>query len=63
MKKVIRRSKVNRKFLENDLKIMSVHMLFIKTEETSVLLNVIAKRIERRGKKWISYKKKNLYCD
>ena len=54
---------MNRKFLENDLKIMSVHMLFIKTEETSVLLNVIAKRIERRGKKWISYKKKNLHCD
>lgn len=53
---------MNSKFLENDLKIMSVHMLFIKTEETSVSLNGIAKRIERRGKKWISYKTKNLYC-
>lgn len=54
---------MNTKFLENDLKIMSVHMLFIKTEESSVSLNVIAKRIECRGKKWISYKTKNLYCD
>ena len=50
IKKVVRRSEVNTKFLENDLKIMRS-------------FNVITKRIERRGKKWISYKTKNLYCD